>query len=337
MLVARAAARVPGSHVIPYPHQSSPLPACGVLIGESRRGPGFSSLVRQQEFSEFLLVTAGQARLEWSGRVYHLGPGSFVHAPAQTGYHVQDKPGQALTLYTIRYREKIVPARLRRQLGRLGLLHWNLYRCGSPWLRAFSSICEEMLYEQHCRHIGWETVLAARLVDLVVRTTRFGTRKPPHDPPDLEKLSDSLTRVGHYATRLQSEFNRPTTLDEAARTTGLSRRRFTALFRTITGQSWHKYLVGLRLNHARHLLSQTDKIILSVAFESGFEDLSHFNHIFRQVVGCSPSAFRNRESEESGQLALHRSLLIGDQGFEGAGSFTADPRAMAGSRLGSRT
>jgi AraC-like DNA-binding protein len=314
----------PAADLVPR-FKSVAMPEFGVVVFESRHPPGFASLALEPDLSQFLLVRAGHSRLEGGGRVFHLGPGSLVHTPAKNSCHIQAEPGQPVTWYTIQYREEILPASLVWRLGRLGMLHWNVHRAGSPLLRTLPSICNEMHYEQRCHQIGWESVLVARLVDLVVCTTRFGARQAPHYPPSLEKLSDSAARVSRYATRLRSEFYLPTTLDDAARATGLSRRRFTALFRSSTGQSWHKYLLGLRLNHARQLLSHTDNIILSVAFESGFDDLSHFNHVFRQVVGCSPSAFRARRSEDRGQAASDGSPLREDNLFKEAAFSAAIP------------
>jgi AraC-like DNA-binding protein len=48
----------------------------------------------------------------------------------------------------------------------------------------------------------------------------------------------------------------------------------------------------LRLAHARKLLLQTEASIAVAAFESGFEDLSHFNRAFRKAFGCPPRKLR---------------------------------------------
>jgi AraC-like DNA-binding protein len=36
-----------------------------------------------------------------------------------------------------------------------------------------------------------------------------------------------------------------------------------------------------------------------VAFESGFEDLSHFHHVFKTVYSCSPLKFRKQSRSHS--------------------------------------
>ncbi|MEO6183911.1 MAG: helix-turn-helix transcriptional regulator, partial [Verrucomicrobiota bacterium] len=71
-----------------------------------------------------------------------------------------------------------------------------------------------------------------------------------------------------------------------------SRRHFTDIFRKVTGESWKQYIHKLRLEHSRKLLLQTEKTVTAAAFESGFEDLSYFNHAFKKAFSCSPQAIR---------------------------------------------
>ena len=75
---------------------------------------------------------------------------------------------------------------------------------------------------------------------------------------------------------------------------GLRRRQFSDLFRKVTGQSWRQYILGLRLNHAAGLLAETDRAVVTVAFESGFDDLSYFDHSFKVAYGCSPLVYRGQ-------------------------------------------
>ena len=77
-----------------------------------------------------------------------------------------------------------------------------------------------------------------------------------------------------------------------ARTLGLSRRRFTQLFRELAGESWQKRVSSLRMRYAADLLRSTSISIRSIAFECGYRDLSHFYRVFKQTHGMSPGQFR---------------------------------------------
>src|ERR1035441_1577086 len=135
---------------------------------------------------------------------------------------------------------------------------------------------------------SWEMMLRSRLIDLAIRTLRLVRRRGRNYLPAFESGSDSTERVARYAMSLKSRFFRQETLGEAAAAVGLGQRQFTDLFRKVTGKTWRPYILGLRLNRAAGLLAETDRSVVAVAFESGFDDLSNFNHFFKAAYGYSP-------------------------------------------------
>jgi transcriptional regulator GlxA family with amidase domain len=60
----------------------------------------------------------------------------------------------------------------------------------------------------------------------------------------------------------------------------------------VTGQTWRQYVLRLRLEHAMKLLIQTEKSVTAIAFESGFDELSHFHHRFKAAFGQPPMLYR---------------------------------------------
>ncbi len=53
-----------------------------------------------------------------------------------------------------------------------------------------------------------------------------------------------------------------------------------------------KWLLEKRLAHARQLLESSEKNIGEIAYQSGFENSSHFSRVFRKQFGVAPSAIR---------------------------------------------
>ncbi|RXZ79531.1 AraC family transcriptional regulator [Paenibacillaceae bacterium] len=54
------------------------------------------------------------------------------------------------------------------------------------------------------------------------------------------------------------------------------------------------YINHLRLGYARNLLLTTHLSILEIAYEAGFDNLSHFYHLFKKHYGASPGKIRGR-------------------------------------------
>jgi AraC family L-rhamnose operon regulatory protein RhaS len=101
-------------------------------------------------------------------------------------------------------------------------------------------------------------------------------------------------RVAAYARGLEQTFFEERLIDGAAERLGLSRRRFTTLFREVAGDTWFNTVRALRLVHARRLLRETGRSVTSICYECGFEDVSNFYRAFRAVERVSPGAWRRK-------------------------------------------
>ena len=83
-------------------------------------------------------------------------------------------------------------------------------------------------------------------------------------------------------------------LSDYARLLNLSlssfKRHFVSVYKTTPGQ----WLQDRRLNYACQLLISTDKQITDISFESGFENSTHFSHLFKNRFGASPLNYRKK-------------------------------------------
>ena len=78
-------------------------------------------------------------------------------------------------------------------------------------------------------------------------------------------------------------------LEEFARLANRSLSAFKRDFQKEFKVSPGKWLLKKRLHHARHLLSNFDKSVSEAAFESGFENPSHFSRVFHKQFGLAPA------------------------------------------------
>jgi len=63
-------------------------------------------------------------------------------------------------------------------------------------------------------------------------------------------------------------------------------------FNRVTGKRLDAYINDLRIMKAKSELSGTEKTVLEIAMDSGFENLRTFNRIFREIEGMTPSEYR---------------------------------------------
>ena len=67
---------------------------------------------------------------------------------------------------------------------------------------------------------------------------------------------------------------------------------FPAVFQRLTGLTPHQYVRRARLRRAATRLMLDQARVLDIALDSGFGDISNFNHAFREEFAISPVAFR---------------------------------------------
>lgn len=82
------------------------------------------------------------------------------------------------------------------------------------------------------------------------------------------------------------------TVEEIAHAAGYSYYHLTRQFSALLGESVGSYIKGRRLADGAKKLLYTNKRILDIALESGFESSEAFSHAFKAIYRCSPHTYR---------------------------------------------
>lgn len=81
-------------------------------------------------------------------------------------------------------------------------------------------------------------------------------------------------------------------LDAMARAAHLSRFHFVRAFAAAYGETPRAYLSRRRIERAKDLLRAANLTVTEICLLVGFESLGSFSSRFRELVGCTPSAYR---------------------------------------------
>jgi AraC-like DNA-binding protein len=137
--------------------------------------------------------------------------------------------------------------------------------------------------------LGSELKLWSLLADCVVELLRWehavGCQIPNRTPPQ------DWTHVEKALRYIHDHFAEPLYVEQIADEVGTTPNRLRAVFREALGTTCAHYIHSLRIARAKSLLCQPDTPITRVAYEVGFETLSHFNSSFRKQVGVSPTQY----------------------------------------------
>lgn len=101
--------------------------------------------------------------------------------------------------------------------------------------------------------------------------------------------NDKIERVYEFTL---DKFKTKIRIEEAANLINLTTNAFCKFFKQQTGQSYISFLNEIRINHACSLFLSSNLDVASVAFESGFNNLSNFNRQFTQKQKVSPKKYQ---------------------------------------------
>jgi AraC-like DNA-binding protein len=134
------------------------------------------------------------------------------------------------------------------------------------------------------------------------------TKTPLFDPDDevvgiagtMYRIDDPQLLAGYFhelvpvIRQLEQGYANQVSMAEMAKLAGLSSTHFNRRFRKLLRMTPTQYLRTIRVQHARGLLTGSNKPLAEIAVLTGFTDQSHFTRRFRQATGLTPDAYRRR-------------------------------------------
>ena len=115
-------------------------------------------------------------------------------------------------------------------------------------------------------------------------------------PTDALKFGPESSRI---IRKLLSEMTGMDELEQIAAEVGMNRSAFCSYFKRCKGMTFSQFVTQYRLNTACELLKHSQKQVSEICYLVGFNDVPHFNRMFKKAKRMSPKAYRNAESIKS--------------------------------------
>ncbi|NWL89740.1 DNA-binding response regulator [Paenibacillus sp. 79R4] len=160
---------------------------------------------------------------------------------------------------------------------------------------------------KHCLKVPFRIIASEELdnfslipsqVELLKKAAIDQFNEPEHDNNhNNEAIELALKYIrAHYQEEL--------TLEKVSSVVFLNPVYFSQLFKQKVGQGFKDYIIHLRMEEARRLLSQPGLKISEVAEKVGYQDMRHFSQVFRRKYNMTPSDYR--QLGDSGKGEGHR-------------------------------
>jgi AraC-like DNA-binding protein/ligand-binding sensor protein len=98
-----------------------------------------------------------------------------------------------------------------------------------------------------------------------------------------------ITKARAYIQEHQTEEIK---LGQVAKAVNMSSFYFCKMFKKVTGINFTDYVARIRIEKSKNLLLNPNLRVSEIAFEVGFQSLTHFNRVFKKILGQSPTEYR---------------------------------------------
>jgi AraC-like DNA-binding protein len=109
---------------------------------------------------------------------------------------------------------------------------------------------------------------------------------------------ENLAHLRRARDLMDREYARPLDIAEIARAALMSQAHFSRQFRAAYGETPYSYLMTRRIERAKALLRLGELSVTEVCLEVGCTSLGSFSARFTELVGETPTAYRDRDHGE---------------------------------------
>lgn len=242
------------------------------------------SSIHFHEFFEIEIILDGAGTQMLNGSDYALKRGSVYLLTPADFHKVTTAP--SLDLINIMFDECIVSKPLLAAL--LSKQNNLFFTLSEKQEELFYPLCE-MLVEEKSTNDVYSELCIKNLMDCLIAGIIRGTDEIT-DTPTQGKNQLLNEAIGYLYTHFRE--NPP--LSRLAAICGYSTNYFSRLFTELTGKGYSDFLNTIKINHARMLLSSTDKSVAEIAFACGFTSLSNFYRVFGNEAQTTPLEYREK-------------------------------------------
>ncbi len=114
----------------------------------------------------------------------------------------------------------------------------------------------------------------------------------------IKLFMDDKIRMGTVYKYIHANYNNKPDVNAVAANVHLSTAAFCRYFKKQTRMTFTDFVNQYRITQAKTMLLK-DLNVSEACYEAGFESLSHFNKLFKNITGENPSAFKKKHSQDS--------------------------------------
>lgn len=131
-----------------------------------------------------------------------------------------------------------------------------------------------------------------KVIQLLSEAEDYSYLASPHVIKDYDETEGKRMNLIFQFTL--KEYYRDISLEEVSQLASMTPNAFCRYFKQRTRKTYVNFLNEIRIANACKLLKNKDLTVAQICYQSGFNNLSHFNRNFKKIQGCSPSEYTKK-------------------------------------------
>lgn len=108
----------------------------------------------------------------------------------------------------------------------------------------------------------------------------------------IKNQEKNITVIGKAKEYIQQRYSKDISLEEVAKYVDISSYYFSKLFKEEEGMNFIDYVTSLRIEKAKQMLKANNISVKEICVNAGYTDPNYFSRIFKRIVGCTPTEYR---------------------------------------------
>lgn len=255
---------------------------------------------------EILVITEGNVIFTIEQKEYLLNAGDFVFVNSNFYHSAKAATDEKCSFFAIDFSYQLMQEDLYTRFGRkyiLPILNGHL---------AFSEVIRRV--ETDINSDFWQAQIMKHLIEisnypeheldsheLAIKSHIFAIWDLYYQNATVKsQLNDTvlfnMERLKPVLQFIHENYSYDITLAELAGLIPMSEGQFCRMFKQTMKVTPVQYIMRYRIIQSCHLLLDTDKKIGEIANLSGFNNISYYNRLFLQTIGCTPKHYRTSTS-----------------------------------------
>jgi AraC family transcriptional regulator, transcriptional activator of pobA len=259
-------------------------------------GKKFNNKVRlhaHHNLFQIFIIEKGTTEIQYNEQKYEISAPAFITIPKNVlhGFnHIEDVSGWIITLSDIIVEQLLQPE--ATVIFEMDVIHITSLDPNISNLVEVYQTMKKCILEYQNNRTGKLLMLQSLVSQLMVQLFRLTEE-------NLKNISesDNMSKVyfRRFLQHIKTSYSFKKTVESYAKDLNISTGHLNRICQTVTNQSPKDVIIDYFIAEAQLLLTHIDKTITEIAYQLGFEDPSYFARLFKQKMGCTPKAFREKQ------------------------------------------